>query len=352
MAIRDGLPEELVARPDTLVATLPPRSRCRFVYRVRPTRRGSYQLRTVHVRVNSRWGLWQRLLTTPADHRLHVYPDLKQISEYALLARTDRLSLIGVRRRRRIGQDNEFERLRDYSRDDTYRHIDWRSTARRRKLTVKQYQIEQSQRIVFLVDCGRLMVNEVSGMSLLDHTFNALLMLSHIALKQGDAVGMMTFSDQVHGFVTPHAGTRQMNRLTHLAFDRFPQLVEPRFDEAFERLGRLCRKRSLLVLVTNIVDSVGASQVERHLRHVCGRHLPLAVLLRDRSLTQKADWRPDRDPPDGIYSAAVAARILCWREQLLARLKHAGCLTVDPFADELTAPLINKYLEVKARHLL
>ena len=120
-----------------------------------------------------------------AYNQLNVYPDMKQLSDYALLARTNRLSLIGVRKTRRVGQDNEFERLRDYTRDDNYRHIDWRSTARRRKLTVRQFQNDQSQRVIFLLDCGRMMTNERGGYSLLDHALNSTLMMAYVALVAG-----------------------------------------------------------------------------------------------------------------------------------------------------------------------
>src|SRR5690606_3116125 len=117
--------------------------------------------------------------------------------------RTDRLSLIGVRRTRRIGQDSDFERLRDYTPDDNYRHIDWRTTARRHKLTVRQFQSDQSQRIMLLLDCGRMMTNQRAGMSLLDHSLNAALMMAYVALSQGDSVGMLCFSDRVHTYLPP-----------------------------------------------------------------------------------------------------------------------------------------------------
>ena len=112
---------------------------------------------------------------------------MQQLGQYALLARTNRLSLLGVRRKRRIGQDHDFERLRDYTLDDNYKHIEWRATARRRKLTVKDFQSSQSQRIIFLMDCGRMMTNEAAGLSLLDHALNAMLMLGYVALRQGDS---------------------------------------------------------------------------------------------------------------------------------------------------------------------
>src|SRR5690606_22620489 len=130
----------------------------------------------LHLSVRSRLGFWRRLIDLPVRSEVNVYPDMKQLSEYAVLARTNRLTLMGVRRTRRIGQDNEFARLRDYTRDDNFKHIDWRSTARRQKLTVKDFQANQSQRLMFLVDCGRMMTNEAAGLSLLDHGFNAMLM--------------------------------------------------------------------------------------------------------------------------------------------------------------------------------
>src|SRR3984893_8644632 len=104
---------------------------------------------------------------------------MRQLREYALLARTNRLSLMGMRRARRIGQDNEFERLRDYTRDDNYKHIDWRSTARRSKLTVKDFQANQSQRLLFLIDCGRMMANEEGGLSLLHPSLHARPLLRY-----------------------------------------------------------------------------------------------------------------------------------------------------------------------------
>jgi uncharacterized protein (DUF58 family) len=119
----------------------------------------------------------------PVPTELHVYPDMKQLAEYALLARKNRLSLLGLRRTRRIGQDNEFERLRDYTLDDNYKFIDWRATARRDKLTVRDFQQNQSQRLIFLVDCGRMMTNQAAGLSLLDHAFNSMLMLSYVARR-------------------------------------------------------------------------------------------------------------------------------------------------------------------------
>jgi len=353
--IRDGVVPQLSADPAELVVQLPPRSRSTLDYQLRASRRGAFKLEKVYLRVRSRWGLWQRLIELPLVSTINVYPDMKQLAEYALLARTNRLSLMGVRRARRLGQDNEFERLRDYTLDDNHKHIDWRSTARRNRLTVKDFQVNQSQRIVFLVDCGRMMTGEAAGISLLDHALNAMLMLSYVALRQGDQVGLILFSDRIHTFVPPRGGMGQMNQLLHGSFDRFPQMVESRYDDAFLHLASHVRKRALVVLITNVIDQVNANQVQRYLSTFSGRHLALGVLLRDRQLfsaveetSQLSEWVEG----DAAYRAAAAADVLNWRQQILADLEQKGVLAVDAFPEQLVSPLVNRYLDIKARHLL
>jgi uncharacterized protein (DUF58 family) len=350
LEVRDGVPQEFTPTPSEFRLKLGPRSRATVHYDFESTRRGSFALQHTHIRARSRLGLWWRYFQKPLASTVHVYPDMKQIAEYELLARTDRLSQVGVRRTRKIGQDNEFERLRDYTRDDNPRYIDWRATARRGKLTVKDFQSSQSQRVLFLIDCGRMMTNQAGGISLLDHALNAMLMLSYVTLRRGDAVGLVLFSDTIHAYVPPKSGLGHMNRLLHASFDRFPQLVESRYDLAFVQLAKNCRKRSLVVLVTSVIDEVNSLAVEQYLGHLVGRHLPLGVLLRDRQLFAAAD-QPD---PTGkaLFRAAAAAEILAWRHQVLTDLEHKGVLALDVFPEEMTAPLINAYLEAKARHLL
>ena len=265
VTLRDALPLEMRPTPQEFQLLLEGRSRAVLHYLLRPSRRGVFEIPRVFLQARSRLGFWQRSLEYPLATAIHVYPDLQQLEQYALLARTNRLSLLGVRRARKIGQDNEFERLRDYTVDDNHKWIDWRATARRNKLTVREFQATQCQQIVFLVDGGRLMTNESAGLTLLDHSLNALLMMSYVALRQGDQVGLIHFADDIDCFVPPRGGMRQMNRLLHASFDRFPRLVETRYDRAFRYLNAHCRKRSLVVLITSIIDEVNAEQFDRYL---------------------------------------------------------------------------------------
>jgi uncharacterized protein (DUF58 family) len=367
-SICDDTPEEFTSQPEEHPMKLPRMGRLTARRKLTPQRRGAFHIENVFVRFSSPMRFWVRQQSLPLENTINVYPDMKQLSDYALLARTNRLSLIGVRQTRRIGQDSDFERLRDYTRDDNFRHIDWRSTARRQKLTVRQYQSDQSQRIIFMLDCGRMMTNERDGYSLLDHAFNSMLMMAYVALHQGDSVGLLCFSDTIHSFIPPRGGASQMNRLIQAGFDRFPRLVESRYDQAFLYLKSHCNRRSLVVLATNVIDEVNAATIVEHLAKINGQHLPLGVLLRDREMFDAVDAF-DLEAYDGrikqnegnvataeektvMYRAAAAADILLWRHQVITDLEHRGVLVVDAFPDQLTAPLVNQYLEIKAKHLL
>lgn len=349
-AVRDDLPADFHCRPNRHKLDLPPRGLVTMRRKILPGRRGAFTLDHVYLQLQSPLRLWIRQVKLDVSSRLNVYPDMKQLSDYALLARTNRLSLIGVRRTRRIGQDSDFERLRDYTRDDTYRHIDWRSTARRGKLTVRQFQSDQSQRIIFMLDCGRMMTNQREGYSLLDHALNSMLMMSYVALAQGDEVGMLCFSDSVHSYLPPRGGSSQMNRLLQAGFDQFPRMVESRYDDAFLYLSNHCKRRSLVVMATSVIDEVNAAQVVDYLSNLTGRHLPLGVLIRDRQMFDAAD-SPDGGPQN-LYAAAAAADILLWRQERIVDLQHRGVLVIDAFPEDLTAPMVNEYLRIKAKHLL
>ncbi len=350
VALRDGLPHELRPEPQEFQVSLDGLSRAVLGYALRPRRRGAFAIERVFLRARSRLGLWQRLLEYPLALTINVYPDLQQLEQYALLARTNRLALLGVRRTRRIGQDHEFERLRDYTVDDNYKRIDWRATARRNKLTVRDFQATQCQQIVFLLDAGRLMTNESARLTLLDHSLNAMLMLSYVALRQGDQVGLIHFADDVDCCVPPRRGMRQMNRLLHASFDRFPRLVETRYDRAFRYLNGHFRKRSLVILITSIIDEVNAAEFDRYLTNLVGRHLPLAVLLRDHRLFDAV--APEQPNSRQLWRYAAAADIIAWRHQVLTDLHGKGVLSLNVFPEQMTAPLVNRYLEIKARHLL
>lgn len=351
VSLKDDLGDSFDVDPLEFDLRIGGKSRTRFHYQSIPKKRGRFELEGVYLRRYSPLQLWQTQRLIECEATVSVYPDMQQISEFDLLAKRNRLSLMGLRRTRKIGQDNEFERLRDYTQDDNYKFIDWRTTARRRKLTVRDYQANQSQHVVFMIDCGRMMTGTENDISLLDYSLNAMLMLAYVALKQGDSVGMITFSNRVHNFTPIRSGVQHINRLLHACFNQKPEFVESRYDEAFVYLRSHFRKRALVVLITNVIDEINAHQIRQYLCSLTGQHLPLGVFLRDREIFSVVDTVDFEDDPS-VYRAAAAVDILGWRQQVIRDLKHHGVLALDVFSDQLTAAVVNQYLEVKARHLL
>ena len=346
VAIRDDLPESFEVIPNLFADTIPPETGMSFNYTLRANERGEFPLNCIYVQVTSALRMFKRVIRVPCRTTINVFPDLQQVSHYTLLARSNRLNALGVRRIRRVGQDNEFERLRDYTRDDHYRAVDWRATARHSKLIVRDFQSNQNQRVIFLVDCGRMMTNHSEGHTYLDHAFNAMLMLSHVALTQGDSVGLICFSDRIHKFIPPGSGKKHLNRLLHASFDEFPEMVESRYDEAFQYLARRSNRRALVILITNVIDEVNSQQIQSYMQSASTRHLPISVLLRDHEMFNAANQRND------IFKSAAAAEILNWRHQVISSLEQQGIRALDVYPEDLTAPLVNQYLEIKARHLL
>lgn len=322
--------------------------------RVVPSRRGAYALGDCFLRYSSPLGLWIRQLRIAVPTRVKVYPDLEAVREYELLARQDR-DPAGIRSSRRRGGESEFERLREYRREDEYRSVDWRATARRKKLISREYQLESDQSIVFLLDAGRLMTAESASLSLFDHSLNATLMLSHVAGRAGDKVGMIAFAEEVKAYAPLTGGPRATQKIVQSGYDLEPALSPTNYAAAFDALSVRVKKRSLVVLFTQVVDEVAGMDLVRIMRAMLPRHLPVLVLLRDVDVDALAQGKTaDTAAITGTspYVRGAAAELLSFRDKLVRSLERQGVLVLDVVPADLTPALINRYLEIKARHLL
>jgi uncharacterized protein (DUF58 family) len=353
VTITDDRPPNVTVDNLPARATLDARGRASLVYHLHPSRRGAVELGGHTVRYPSPLGLWQRQLRLPARDTLKVYPDVKAVRAYELLARQSRENLL-VRAVRLRGGENEFERLREYGRDDEYRNIDWKATARRGRLIVREYQQERNQTVVCLLDCGRLMTAESDGLAQLDHALNAVLMLAHVAARAGDQLGLMAFDARVRSYLPPAGGRRAAQRVAHATYDLHANLVETDFEGAFAELTKRLRKRALVVLFTQVIDDVSAQAVLRQVRSLRPRHLPVCVLFRDPELDRMAEPTSGlATAPDGeLFVAAAAAETILWRERLVRDLKTGGALVLHVPPRQTTPAIINRYLQIKAQHLL
>jgi uncharacterized protein (DUF58 family) len=328
---------------------LGPHAGCVVRYEAIPTRRGPRALRGVTVRYDAPLGFVarQERVELPAD--VDVYPDVHAARSLEMLRRQGRQDArLGSMRVR--GGDTEFERLRPYQRGDEVRHVDWRASARRDDLTVRQFQAESNQNVVFALDIGRGMRGESGGLTSVDHALNAALLAADVALRGGDKAGLMTFDDTPRAFLRPTGGRTGARKLTRAVYALEAGMAATDYRAAMTFLQSQVRARSLLVVFTNLLDPRSAKDLSASVRSLIPRHLPLVVLMRDMDVEAMA-----REPARGevdLYVRAAAAEALAWRDGLVKQLQRAGVLVLDARPGDVTPKLVKRYLEIKARRLL
>jgi len=345
----DEYPEPGTVTGELIVLSIQPQQARSGKYTYQPNRRGRAEFAAVYLRSVSRFGLWtlveRRKIATP----VRILPDIRSVYRYELLARQNRLEELGLRMNRLRGRGSDFERLRDYRREDEIRHIDWKATARNQRLISREYNVERNQNILLAIDCGRSMLNESDGISYLDRVLNASIMLSYIALGQGDNVGFMAFSSRIERLVKPVRGKPGIKAVLQQSFDLDARREASDYLLASEHLTRNFRKRSLIILLTHVIDEQHLDTISTSLRSIRSPHLFLCVFLRDLGLTHLAGRVPESDVE--AFQSAAAAELLTAIERRTAALKDHGIMTLSSLPDDLTANVINGYLDVKSRLL-
>ncbi|NLR75276.1 DUF58 domain-containing protein [Leeia aquatica] len=323
---------------------IPPGRFAEVSYQVQPLERGEHPFGRCAVRLTSPLRLWQRQFLAGTAETVKVYPNFAAIVRYALLATDNRLSQIGVLQRRRRGEGMDFRQLREYREGDTQRQVDWKATSRMNKLISREYQDERDQQVVFMLDCGRRMLARDGELSHFDHTLNAMLLLAYVALRQGDAVGLTTFATDQPRYFAPRKSDATVNTLLNSVFDLQPSLRSPDYYQAAVDLITRLRKRSLVVILSNLRDE-DDSTLAPALALLRKRHLVLFVSLREQSLEQTLQ-QPITTLEEGLTYAATGL-FLNQREAMMRKLGSGGVLTLDTEPQHLAIELVNQYLELK-----
>ncbi len=330
-----GMPQTLELAPDTHAL---------LQYRLKPVRRGDQDFRKTQVRRYSPLGLWKRnhLLDNPSS--IKVYPNFSAVTKYILLATDNNLSQMGIRKRRRRGEGQDFHQLREYREGDSLRQIDWKATSRMRKLISREYQDERDQEIVFLVDCGRRMLAQDDELSHFDHTLNAVLLMAYVALRQGDAVGLGTFSGEPR-WLPPAKGVANVNRILNSVYDLYPSTQTPDYSEAVTQLLLRQRKRSLVVVITNLRDE-DSSELLPALKTLKHRHLVLLASMQEQAIQDVLE-KQVHDFDDALRLTATHD-YLGYRQRTFEEIRANGILSLDVTPANLSVSLVNHYLQIKS----
>lgn len=330
-----GMPREVVVPPGRQVS---------LDYAVTPNARGEFCFEGCHAQLRSPWRCWSSSRVLGAASTVRVYPNFATLAELAGLSVELASRSVGARLQRRRGEGTEFQELRDYRVGDSLRKIDWKATARSHRLISREYRDERNQQVVLMLDCGRRMLAQDDRRVHFDHVLNASLALASIALRQGDAVGLLACTGQQQRWLPPQQGSGGMDMLLGAGYDLHAQPLATDYLAAASALQAHQQRRALVVLITNVRD-----EDDTELRAAVGmlskRHLVMLVSLRELALDHAAA-DPGDDLETGIRSAA-AMHYLTERERTHEALRREGINTLDVSCSELSGVLVERYLAVK-----
>ena len=344
--VADELAPSLGAGRRRFSVDLPPRATATVRSTLRPRRRGRFTPTEVVVRVEGPLGLAARQARRDLPGLVRVYPPFRSREEAELRIEKARILEVGLRSAKGRGTGTDFDQLRDYGPDDDHRRIDWSATARTGRPIVRTYRAERNQVVVLLLDTGRTMAGQVAGVPRLEHAMDAAMCVTAVATRLGDRTGLIAFDRDVRAVVPPAAGRHQLGRVTEAMYDLEPQLVEADVRGAFTAAISRFRRRSMLVLLTDLVEqSVGESLLPA-LPLVARHHLVLVGAVQDPDVLR---WASEpADDAEAAYRKAAAVAAVDARARAAARLRAAGVLVVDAPPGRLAPTLTDAYLEAKA----
>jgi uncharacterized protein (DUF58 family) len=344
------LPGQGTPRVFDATLDLKPNSFREIVLPIEATLRGTHSFGDVCLRMTSPLRMVQAQRLVAHDATCKVYPDIETVKEY-IVARRMRVSAAPHLRTARLrGIGSEFESLRDYEQGDDIRHIDWKASARHQRLITRNYEVEHHRNIILVVDRGRLMAGQVGTGTKLDCAIDTALMVAGVALDGGDRCGLLLFDEEVASYIPPNGGMPQLNRIVDALYDTQPKLVESHFRRAFVHLQTNLTKRSFVVVLSDANDPESSGSLMHGMAALTRRHLVLLAALRTPEVEDviARDLREPEEP----YRKAVAYRLVKERGEVMARLQKAGVHVLDVAPDDLTVPLVNKYLELREANLL
>ena len=316
---------------------------------VTPVRRGRLGFTAVWLRWRGPLGLVETRCRLPVGTIANVVTNIRGIRDDALRFHI-RDAWHGSKSQRPHGEGTEFDKLAEYEKGMDSRFIDWKRSARHRKLFCREFRQERNHHIILGFDTGHLMLEPVDGMPRLDHALNAGLRLGLISLREGDLVGCCGFDATFRGFLAPGRGTPYFTRLQRFATGLDYRTEETNYTLGLTELGERLRQRSMVIVFSDFVDSISAELLAENLALMTKKHVVILVASPDPLLPELRDRFP------GSFTdtarSVIADSFLRERAAVLERIARTGVHCVDVPAPMLPSALINRYMMIKQKGLL
>ncbi len=328
-----------------------------FLWKFKGTNTGKYSIENIYFETDSFFGLWSIKDSCGLKLTFRVYPDL--ISEQKAITAFFKGLKSGIHSLRQIGKGREFEQLRDYLPGDSYEDIHWKATSRRAYPVSKIYRMERTQDVYIIIDSSRLSARNanVFNKNINDHDATILeryivsaLVTGMAAVRNGDNFGLLTFSNKINGFLKAGNGKSHFNSCRDMLYTLKPNIVSPDYPELFSYIGTKIRKRSLLIFLTSMDDSILADNFIQNINVLSKRHVVLVNMM--KPFGAKEVFSDNLDSLNEIYESLCGH--FTW-EKLFETEKKLGTSGVG-FSllenEKMTIDLINQYMNIKQRQIL
>lgn len=347
IGIIDEIPFQFQKRDLWFNTTLKTKEQKIINYFLRPTKRGEYDFGFTRLFVKSPLGLVSRRFNVAGAGKVPVYPSFLKLREYELMAISNRLTDVGIKKIRRVGHSMEFDQVKNYVAGDDFRTINWKATARRSDLMVNTYTEERSQHIYCVIDKSRAMKMPFEGMSLLDYAINASLILSSVALIKQDKAGLITVAEKTKNVVLADRRPTQLNKIMEVLYNEKTRYLETDMEALFVSLRSALKQRSLVVFFTNFECMSALERQLPYLKRIAKYHLLLVVFFENTTLKTLSD--DDAKDVEGIYIKTIAEKFAYEKRLMVKELTKHGILSLLTAPQNLTVNVVNRYLAIKAR---
>ncbi len=350
LEIIDELPEQFQFRNFKINKHLPSGDAQKIKYALRPVSRGEFHFGNILAFVCSPLGLAKRRFVFEQTLMLPSYSSFLKLRQYELLAISDRLVDVGIKKLRKIGHSTEFDHIKEYVIGNDVRTINWKATARKNQVMVNHYRDERSQQVYCVVDMGRIMKMPFEELSLLDYSINASLVLSHISYIKHDKPGLITFSNTIHQTVIADRKGLQLFRLQEALYNANTNFAESNYEVLLNHVRTKLNQRSLLLLFTNFETLSGLRRQLKYIKQLAKHHLVVVILFENTELHELLNKQATNTSE--IYNQTIAKKFDYEKIQITYELQKLGIQCVYTKPQQLTVNTLNKYLELKARGMI
>ena len=350
LKIIDELPFQFQERNFELSHIFTKHTTKKISYHVIPKERGVYQFGSVNIYVTTLTKLISKRYKNTKNEEVAVYPSFLNLRKHELLASKTALLPNGIKRTRKVGQSSDFEQIKEYVTGDDLRHVNWKASAKKQHLMVNHYQEEKAQNVYLLIDKGRTMKMPFDGMTLLDYSINAALMLANISIKRQDKAGLWTFEKKTDVFLKADNKIVQVRKIVDALYHIDTNFKESNYQYVLTDSLKKIQKRSLLILFTNFETLDALKRQLPYLRALAKKHLLLTIIF-ENTLLNEVHSRKINTTKD-IYIQTIASKFVHEKQLIIQELQMHGIKTVYTKPADLSVNLLNKYLEIKRQEII